>query len=218
MTTDKAKLSCTLALGLAAAAVGCETRDRSLGSNDGPSMTDAGSDGLKLYLTCGDPVCRGYTAGSGAPLCTTETAGEGCTTEGQKCDPMNDCNALIICASSDPTKGPVGCPISRRRFKQDIHYLAPGDLARYRDELLAMKLATWRYKHDPSKERLGFMIDDNEGSAAVDGQRDLVDLYGYTSMAVATIQLQAQQIRALEHEVAEMRRTLTHRSRTMSGK
>ena len=218
MTTGKAKLSCALALGLAAAAVGCETRDRSIGSNDGPSMTDAGSDGLKLYLTCGDPVCRGYTGGSGAPLCTTEAAGNGCTTEGQKCDPMNDCNALIICASSDPTKGPVGCPISRRRFKQDIHYLAPADLARYRDELLAMKLATWRYKHDPSKERLGFMIDDNEGSAAVDGQRDLVDLYGYTSMAVATIQLQAQQIRALEREVTEMRRALAHRSRTMSGK
>jgi hypothetical protein len=50
-----------------------------------------------------------------------------------------------------------------------------------------MKLATWRYKHDPSKELLGFMIDDNEGSAAVDGKRDLVDLCGYTSMVVATI-------------------------------
>jgi hypothetical protein len=215
MSTRTATSFFALALGVATAVIGCETRDRSIGTNDGGP--DAGS-GLKLYYTCGDPVCRGYTGGSGAPLCTTETAGDPCTTLGQKCDPMNDCNALIICASSDPTKGPVGCPISRRRFKQDIHYLAPADLARYRDELLAMKLATWRYKHDPSKERLGFMIDDNEGSAAVDGQRDLVDLYGYTSMAVATIQLQAQQIHTLEREVAEMRKALARRSRTTSGK
>jgi hypothetical protein len=219
MRTRTATLSCALALALAlgvgATVIGCETRDRSIGIDDGG--LDAGS-GLKLYFTCGDPVCRGYTGGSGAPLCTTQTAGDSCTTENQKCDPMNDCNALLVCASSDPTKGPIGCPISRRRFKQDIHYLAPADLARYRDELLAMKLATWRYKHDPAKQRLGFMIDDNEGSAAVDGQRDLVDLYGYTSMAVATIQLQAQQIRSLEHEVAEMRKALARRSRTTSGK
>ena len=128
--------------------------------------------------------------------------------DGQKCDPQNDCNALVICASSDPTMRPGGCPISRKRFKQDIHYLSPTDRAKYRDELLAMKLATWRYKHDPSKERLGFMIDDNEASAAVDGQRDLVDLYGYTSMAVATIQIQAQQIEALKREVAAMKKEL----------
>jgi hypothetical protein len=54
-----------------------------------------------------------------------------------------------------------------------------------------MRLATWRYKQDPSKERLGFIIDDNERSVAVDGRRDMVDLYGYTSLAVAAIQNQA---------------------------
>jgi hypothetical protein len=180
-----------------------------------PSMTtDAGVGGLKLFYTCGDPVCRGYTGGSGAPLCTTEKVGDSCAIDSQKCDPQDDCNALVICASSDPTMRPGGCPISRRRYKEDIHYLAPAELVRYRDEILAMKLATWRYKHDPSKQRLGFMIDDNEGSAAVNAQRDLVDLYGYTSMAVATIQLQAQQIEALEREVAEMRKALMRRSQT----
>jgi hypothetical protein len=173
-----------------------------------PSTTDAGAGGLRLYYTCGDPVCHGYTAGSGASLCTTEKVGDVCTVEGEKCDPQDDCNALVICASSDPTMKPGGCPISRLRYKQDVHYLSAPELTRYRDELLAMKLATWRYKHDPSKERLGFMIDDNEGSAAVDGKRDLVDLYGYTSMAVATIQLQAQQIETLKQEVAAMKKAL----------
>jgi hypothetical protein len=37
-------------------------------------------------------------------------------------------------------------------------------------------------------------------------------------MAVATIQLQAQQIRTLEHEVAEMRKALARRSPSTSGK
>jgi hypothetical protein len=174
--------------------------------------TDGGAGSLKLYYTCGDPVCRGYTGGSGASLCTTEKPGDPCSVDGQKCDPQNDCNALLVCASSDPTMRPGGCPISRARFKQDIRYLSPTDLARYRDELLAMKLATWRYKHDPAKQRLGFIIDDNEGSAAVDGQRDLVDLYGYTSMAVATIQLQARQIAGLEREIAALKKDLARRS------
>jgi hypothetical protein len=183
-----------------------------------PSTTDGGSGGLRLYYTCGDPVCRGYTGGSGAPLCATEKVGDPCSVDGQKCDPQDDCNALVICAGSDPTMKPGGCPISRRQYKEDIHYLGPADLARYRDELLAMKLATWRYKHSPSKERLGFMIDDNEGSAAVDGKRDLVDLYGYTSMAVATIQLQAQQIDALKNEVAAMRKELARSSRANTNR
>ena len=103
-------------------------------------------------------------------------------------------------------------PISRRRYKNDIHYLSPAELARYRDELMAMKLATWRYKQDPSRERLGFMIDDNEDLAAVDAKRDVVDLYGYTSMAVATIQLQARQIEALEREVSEMKKQSARRA------
>ena len=68
-----------------------------------------------------------------------------------------------------------------------------------------MKLATWRYKQDPARERLGFMIDDNEQSVAVDLDRDLVDLYGYASLAVATVQLQAQEIEALKREVAEIK-------------
>jgi hypothetical protein len=73
-----------------------------------------------------------------------------------------------------------------------------------------MKLATWRYKHDPSKQRLGFMIDDNEGSAAVDGPRDMVDLYGYTSLTVAAIQNQAREIEALRKEIAALKASRAH--------
>ena len=164
--------------------------------------TPAGS--LSLFYTCGDPVCRGYTPNSGTPLCSTEQAGDPCRVEGMGCNPQDECNRLLTCTSSDPKLRPGGCPISRQRYKNDIHYLSEAELTRYREELLELRLATWKYKHDPSKERLGFIIDDNEQSAAVDQLRDMVDLYGYTSMAIATLQLQAREIEALRRRLAEL--------------
>lgn len=66
------------------------------------------------------------------------------------------------------------------------------------------------YKHDPSKQRPGFLIDDNEPSEAVDPARDMVDLYGYTSRALAALQVQARELEALRREVAELRRAQRH--------
>jgi hypothetical protein len=161
---------------------------------------------LQLYDTCGDPVCRGYTGGSGEPLCSTEAAGGPCNVEGATCDPRDDCNSLLVCASSDPKLRPGGCPISRRSTKQDIHYLSDGELAQYQRELLAMKLASWRYRHDPAKQRLGIIIDDNEQSAAVDAPRDQLDLYSYTSMVVAALQMQAREIKELQGEIDALKK------------
>lgn len=76
-----------------------------------------------------------------------------------------------------------------------------------------MRLATWRYKQDPSKQHLGFIIDDNEQYHAVDPARDMVDLYGYTSLAVAALQVQAREIEALRREVAELRKGQTRPGR-----
>lgn len=75
-----------------------------------------------------------------------------------------------------------------------------------------MKLATWTYKTDPTHERFGFIIDDNEKSVAVDASRDMVDLYGYTSLAVATVQLQARELAALRKEVQALRRAVESRA------
>ena len=162
----------------------------------------------QLYLSCGDPACRGYTAKAGVPLCTTEKVGDSCTTAGTKCDPMDGCNAVYTCAASDPRMMPGGCPISRRKFKTDIQYLDDSGLRSYAAELSKVKLATYKYKTG-GPTRLGFIIEDHEPSVSIDSERDMVDLYGYTSMAVAALKLQDQKIAVLEKQLAMLQAQLT---------
>jgi hypothetical protein len=178
------------------------------GSNAGGS--GGGTASLQWYASCGDPVCGPEDAGaggSGAAACTTEKAGDACTSEGATCDAGLGCGALLICAKSDPKAGPGGCPISRARYKTDIDYVSDGQLQGLHDELMTMRLANWRYKSEPASARshLGFLIDDNPESASVDRGGDKVDLYGYTSMAVAAAQVQNRRIEALEKELDTLR-------------
>src|SRR5262245_20392323 len=128
-------------------------------SDTGGSDAD-GSGAAHWFLTCGDPVCRGWTETSGIALCTTERVGDACDSLGATCDPKDDCNARLLCATSDPTQQPGGCPISRREAKDDIAYLDEAGLLRVLDQVLATRLATWRYRWEPGRERLGFIIDD----------------------------------------------------------
>ena len=69
---------------------------------------------------------------------------------------------------------------------------------------MQVRLATYNYKGqfgDPDVKHLGFIIEDNPQSFAVDRGNDRVDLYGYLSMVVAAMQVQ-------EKEIAELRRQL----------
>lgn len=172
----------------------------------GPPAPDMASANLKWYSTCGDPVCREHRD-AGTPRCTTEAEGAACTVAAKECDPVNMCNSYLRCTDKDPKQQVGGCPISRRRFKEDIAYLTPAELAQRYEELRALRLASYRYRDaDPkAPRRLGFLIDDAPGAAAVDPERDMIDLYGYMSVAVAALQVQAQKIEALEREVAQLR-------------
>ncbi|HET6283515.1 MAG TPA: hypothetical protein VFH73_21340 [Polyangia bacterium] len=164
---------------------------------------------LTWHNTCGDPQCQGWRPKPNLTECTAaQKMGGACTVKGDSCDPHDDCNRIQVCddKSQIPERG--GCPISRRSTKRDIHYLSTDELRRYHDELLEMKLATWRYKNEPARERLGFILDDKEGSVAVDAPRDMVDLYGYTSLAVATLQLQARELETLRAELEAVHRRL----------
>lgn len=178
--------------------------------------TDLGGGGpLKWYNTCGDPVCQGYKPPAGVPLCTAAmTAGASCATTGERCDPMNSCNQLLVCATSDPRMAPGGCPISRRSYKTNIQYLDQQMLQKYAQEIGKLRLATYRYKSG-CPTRLGFIIEDQEPSMSIDAERDMVDLYGYTSMAVAALKVQQEQIAALQQQIGELQRQLaaTRRAR-----
>ncbi len=169
----------------------------------------------EYFFTCGDPVCGGPRGHPGVPPCTTEKAGMSCACLGAECDPADDCNRLLTCATSDPTHGGM-CPISRRRYKEDIQYLSPADVKRLHAEVLELRLAHYRYNLPGAStdSRLGFIIDDVVApipAVAPDG--DTVDVYGYTSMAVAALQEQAREIDQLKHEVARLRQELRTRHR-----
>ena len=167
------------------------------------------------YFTCGDPVCSGHQIPPGGiPPCSFETPGESCRPEGARCDPIDECNRLLVCATSDPVQQPGGCPISSARFKRDIEYLGDADLRRLHAELRRFRLASYRYRALGPEDRrhLGFIIEDVGRSAAVDAERDRVDLYGYASMTVAALQVQAKQIESLQAEVSALRRELGGRA------
>jgi hypothetical protein len=185
---------------------------------DGGPSTDAGVDAaptLQWYETCGDPVCRapdagGPTVDAGVPC--TAAIGASCATKGETCgDPNANCGAVQVCDDHDPKAG--GCPISTKKAKDGITYVDQAELARLHDETLRMKLATYRYKgpfvdpNDPNAKHLGFIIEDQPASLSVDRGHDRVDIYGYVSMAVATMQVQDKELRDLRRELDEVKKS-----------
>jgi hypothetical protein len=70
-----------------------------------------------------------------------------------------------------------------------------------------MRLSSWHYKAEGESDRrhVGFLIDDMPESIAVGANGERVDLYGYTSMAIAAVQVQDKRLQALERELASMR-------------
>ena len=163
------------------------------------------------YLTCGDPACRGHVADPNIPPCDAAmTQGSPCAAPGTLCDPGDACNAHLLCTDTDPRMQPGGCPISKRSFKDDIHYLSPAAVGERYQALLGVKLAEYRYKTEApgGTPHLGFIIDDGVPAEALRASHDQVDLYGYTTLTVAAIQSQAREIEALKAEVAELRALL----------
>jgi hypothetical protein len=122
------------------------------------------------------------------------------------------CYGNQTCCSGMPFPEPTCingdvCPISRAKYKTEIEYLSQSDDQKLHDQLLDMPLASYRYKtEEPGSHHLGFIIDDVGKSPAVDSAGEHVDLYGYTTMAVATLKVQSRQIAELQREVADLRR------------
>jgi hypothetical protein len=156
----------------------------------------------KWFSTCGDAICTGYRPPTGVPRCTDESPGMACPVEGAQCDPGDECNRLIVCAARDPRL--AGCPISSRRFKRDVQYLTDAQREECARQVDTIRLARYRYQGS-DETRLGFVLEDDPPAASVDRGRDMVDLYGYSSLAVAALQVHERRIEALERELRELR-------------
>jgi hypothetical protein len=178
--------------------------------------TDARAGGLFWYLTCGDPVCHAPESDAGPTepdggACPA--VGSSCSTAGESCgtpDAGVACGAVLTCAAADPKAGFGGCPLSSRQFKDGIEYLDPAALEQLHDQTLRIRLATYNYKAayaDPKPKRLGFIIEDNPASPAVDPAHDSIEMYGYLSMVVATMQVQEKEIASLKRELAATRQS-----------
>jgi hypothetical protein len=169
---------------------------------------------LNWYMTCGDPVCQDPGPDAGAPV-KCDPLGSACKTKGETCgNPALNCGAVQVCDDHDPKGGVGGCPISTKKAKQDISYVNDADLTRLHDETIRMKLATYRYKgkfvdpSDPNATHLGFIVEDQPQSLSVDRGHDRVDLYGYMSMAVATMQVQEKQLQTQEKQIAALQKQI----------
>lgn len=99
-----------------------------------------------------------------------------------------------------------GVALSRRAAKTDVAYLSDGEVQRLHDDLLRYRLATYRYRQPEigPGTRLGFMIDDVAPSPSIAADGNHVDLYAYTTMAVAAVQTQAREIERLKEAVATL--------------
>ena len=99
----------------------------------------------------------------------------------------------------------ASCPASSASVKRDITYVDQDRAERLHEELMSVKLATYRYKAGDESSHLGFIIEDMPpGSPAVLASRDRVDLYGFVSMTVASVQQQQKEIDLLKREVARL--------------
>jgi hypothetical protein len=152
----------------------------------------------------GTPMTWQCTAAQNGCPAERPLVGSPCSTDGQNCD-YGDCNSLgVVCHAGTWHTQQNGCPVSARRYKEDVRYLDDADLRAIADETLGTRLATYSYKIGDPGERLGFIIDDQPSSPAVVQGKEHVDLYAYTSMAVATLQVQSREIDELRREVSDL--------------
>ena len=149
---------------------------------------------------------------------TPPNFGDTCSVEGVECGYFFfECGVPDrVCTHGIWTPGQtLGCPTSSRRVKKDIRYLSDENIDAMATETLRLRLATYEYKSAPyaGRRHLGFIIEDSPNVPAVDRDGDMVDLYGYTSMLLATTQAQQHQIEALKEQVEVLSQQVERMSR-----
>ena len=166
---------------------------------------------------CTTGVCCGSGCCKGGEWCDQSGAIPSCRcANGPACLAPNICTSLAGLAGTcgneccNPGNGAgIPCPMSRRSAKTDIVPVGPTLSARLHRDLLGVSLATYRYRGEaPNTSRhLGFIIDDLKTAIPVNPDGNSVDLYAYTSMAVAAIKEQEGEIAKLRAEVLDRKST-----------
>jgi len=147
--------------------------------------------GFAWHFTCGYPVC----GNPNLPDVADDPDTPNCTTEhvGDACDvPGALCDGVGSCGRmlSCSDHDPEQCPISRVRYKRDIEYVDDAQRRKLAQALLSTPL--------PARaERVG--------------------VYGQLSRAVAAIQVQHEQLRALQDELERVRARLAPQSAPQCG-
>ncbi len=163
-----------------------------------------------LTTSCCDTSKVTWECFSGPHYCTLPRPriGAACTNEGDSCalDAPAECGQTVVeCRTGVWNLTNSSCSASSASVKRDITYVDQDEAERLRDELLSVRLATYRYKVGDESAHLGFIIEDMpRGSPAVLASRDRVDLYGYVSMTVATVQKQQKELDLLKREVERL--------------
>mgnify|MGYP002632784036 CR=1 FL=1 len=154
------------------------------------------------------------------PLCSTDdlAAGDTCDRTGDRCvlepavacdsDPTNQIRSAnyLHCQAEDFESGE--CPQSSRDVKLGIHHLADHERRKVSEQVLAIDLATYRYRDNegPEGQQLGFIIQETDGPFLQQGG-ERVNLYAYISAVVATVQQQQEEIEALKAELHQLQRS-----------
>lgn len=162
---------------------------------------------------CAGPIQWRCNAPNPMPACpmVQPNLGTPCAMNGQAC--TYDCEAYGVnggrmCTGGVWTAGRNDCPVSTRRAKRDIVYLSEGEREQMARDVLRTRLATYEYTDVAlaGRRRLGFVYEDaTTHRYARDPDISGVDLYGYTSLLLATVQTQQRQIEELQREVRAMR-------------
>jgi len=204
-----------LALGLALVMVlgGCESGDAGDGDGEpqGTWYEHPCGNGDPVSVSCVDEADTNWEDPS-TDLCSDlgVSAGDAC----QDVDIQCVLAQAFTCASMDPSARTSEfaltcratpfedgqCPASSRAAKRNIHYIAPIERRQLANEVLDVKLASYRYR-DPAKpgQKLGFILEDHP-KATFSGE-GRVDLYAYASALVALAQEQQTEIDKLKEQV-----------------
>jgi hypothetical protein len=154
----------------------------------------------------GSPTWHCAQTESGCPTAIPRS-GTACSGEPVVCEYGCEFGARRCTAGIWTEEGGL-CPQSTRAVKEDIHYLSPAEIDGLAAQTEAMRVASYRYRSTAfgaPGTHLGFIIDDSPNVPAVSPSHQTVDLYGFASMLLATSQVQARRIEALERAVARLR-------------